>query len=178
MRLRYSSTSFLVPKIGWNNVRTYSFQYKVCPSYWRKQPRTICIHCYPICSKLSPTSRIQVACKLLSSVGAVATVFLFLVPLSLALHRETSLVLEAWKYVDKYYVDQSIHPAWLQLRQKIIHHPGSENAHALIRDMLSTLHDPYTRLLEPEEYQSFKATVGIHGRQEDILLICSRQLDN
>ncbi|GJQ14315.1 hypothetical protein GpartN1_g6106.t1 [Galdieria partita] len=100
----------------------------------------------------------QVAGKLLSSASAIIVSLCVVIPYSWSLTEHQSWLLEAWKYVDQYYVDQSIHPTWLQLRQKVIRQVNSNNAHSLVKDMLSTLHDPYTRLLEPEEYQSLQAT--------------------
>jgi hypothetical protein len=129
---------------------------------WIKLPRNKNgIHCFPVQSTRSSLHRpllIEVSCKLHSVVGTTVA-FLLCISCAWSFTSDQSLVLEAWRYVDKYYVDQSIHPTWLQLRQKIIRQVNHQNSHALIREMLSKLDDPYTRLLEPEEYQSLKATV-------------------
>ncbi|KAL4582620.1 hypothetical protein LXL04_007177 [Taraxacum kok-saghyz] len=67
------------------------------------------------------------------------------------------LVKEAWEVVNDSYLDtgrnQWSPESWLQKKEDIIgtYLPSRSKAHDVIRKMLSTLHDPYTRFLSPSE---------------------------
>ncbi|GJD05792.1 Carboxyl-terminal-processing protease [Galdieria sulphuraria] len=150
-RLSYSSFSPIFVSLSCvvtccNHISFHCTKYKNVTPSRIKLPTTI-ITCSQRHSTPSQQFH-QVTCKLLSSVGAVI-VFLCVVPLTWSLTEEQSWV----------------------LRQV-----NSNNAHFLIKDMLSTLHDPYTRLLEPEEYQSLQATAT--GQLTGIGIQMAPQIEN
>jgi carboxyl-terminal processing protease len=102
-----------------------------------------------------------------------AATFLLPQPMALALSDAQQLVVDAWKLVNQSYVDpdqlDQLH--WRQRRQETLERPitTSEQAYAAIEGMLSSIGDPYTRLLRPEEFsalrQSNEGTVSGVGLQ-------------
>eukprot|EP00271_Cylindrocystis_brebissonii_P008372 TRINITY_DN2257_c0_g1_i1.p1 TRINITY_DN2257_c0_g1~~TRINITY_DN2257_c0_g1_i1.p1 ORF type:complete len:862 (-),score=108.08 TRINITY_DN2257_c0_g1_i1:393-2978(-) len=69
-----------------------------------------------------------------------------------------SVVLEAWDVVNDVFLDARQHEwtaeAWQEMKQKVTQHPHRTrlSAYATISQMLSSLHDPYTRFLSPEQF--------------------------
>jgi carboxyl-terminal processing protease len=64
---------------------------------------------------------------------------------------------EAWQIVNQSYVDpQFNHVDWLNVRQQLLSRSYSsrEAAYAALKDALKKLNDPYTRFLDPQEFQS------------------------
>ncbi|MEB3334601.1 MAG: S41 family peptidase [Cyanobacteriota bacterium] len=94
-------------------------------------------------------------------------------PMALALNDAQQLVVDAWKLVNQSYVDpdQLEQLRWRQRRQETLERPinSSEQAYEAIEAMLSSLGDPYTRLLRPQEFaairQSNEGTVSGVGLQ-------------
>jgi carboxyl-terminal processing protease len=94
-------------------------------------------------------------------------------PMALALSDAQQLVVDAWKLVNQSYVDpdqlEQLH--WRQRRQETLERPitTSEQAYEAIEGMLSSIGDPYTRMLRPEEFsalrQSNEGTVSGVGLQ-------------
>lgn len=67
------------------------------------------------------------------------------------------IVDEVWQIVNNEYVDKDFnHVDWLHLRQELLNrdYTSSEEAYRTIRDTLKQLGDPYTRFLEPKEFES------------------------
>jgi carboxyl-terminal processing protease len=93
--------------------------------------------------------------------------------MALALSDAQQLVVDAWKLVNQSYVDpdqlEQLH--WRQRRQETLERPitTSEQAYEAIEGMLSSIGDPYTRMLRPEEFsalrQSNEGTVSGVGLQ-------------
>jgi|TARA_B100001142_G_scaffold269347_1_gene274964 C-terminal peptidase prc len=82
----------------------------------------------------------------------------FVPPPAFAINPNNLLFLEAWRAVDKAYVDKTFNGvAWFKYREDIIKKSkmdSVEETYAAIRVMLARLDDPYTRFLEPEKYSS------------------------
>ncbi|KAG6478423.1 hypothetical protein ZIOFF_061865 [Zingiber officinale] len=69
---------------------------------------------------------------------------------ALALTEENLLFLEAWRAVDRAYVDKTFNgQSWFRYRESALH--------KAIKKMLSTLDDPFTRFLEPEKFKSLRS---------------------
>ncbi len=80
-----------------------------------------------------------------------------------ALTPEQKLVSDVWRIVNRAYLDESFnrHNWWL-VREQFLDRPLAtrEESYQAIRDMLSLLGDPYTRLLPPEQYRSLQTTTA------------------
>lgn len=88
---------------------------------------------------------------------------LVVAPPAIALTEEQLLYNEAWRLVDQAYVDDSFnHQDWRSVRQKALANqmPDREATYQAIRDMLDSLEDPFTRLLQPKQYQSLKTSTS------------------
>lgn len=65
---------------------------------------------------------------------------------------------EAWQIIDREYVDPDFNQVdWLQVRQSLLSqdYTSPEAAYEALRDALEQLADPYTRFMDPEEFQAF-----------------------
>lgn len=86
---------------------------------------------------------------------------LLLPPAALALNDAQQLVVEAWRLVNQSYVDpgqlDAVH--WRARRQKTLEQPieSSLDAYTAIESLLSSLDDPYTRLLRPEDFEALRS---------------------
>lgn len=88
---------------------------------------------------------------------------LVVAPPATALTEEQLLYNEAWRLVDQAYVDDSFnHQDWRTVRQKALTKqlPDRESTYKAIRDMLDSLGDPFTRLLQPKQYKSLKTSTS------------------
>jgi carboxyl-terminal processing protease len=84
-------------------------------------------------------------------------------PDATAFTEEQKLVLQSWRIVNQAYVDDTFnHQNWWLLRQKFLQGrlDNREQTYAAIREMLATLDDPFTRLLEPEQYRSLQVSTS------------------
>ncbi len=84
-------------------------------------------------------------------------------PPATALTEEQLLYNEAWRLVDQAYVDDSFnHQDWRTVRQKALTKQmlDRESTYKAIRDMLDSLGDPFTRLLQPKQYKSLKTSTS------------------
>ncbi|NJK29122.1 MAG: PDZ domain-containing protein [Acaryochloris sp. RU_4_1] len=91
------------------------------------------------------------------------SIWLVASPTATALSEEQLLYSEAWRLVDQVYVDDSFnHQDWRSVRQKALVQPlpDRESTYAAIRNMLDSLGDPFTRLLQPQQYDSLKASTA------------------
>lgn len=76
-----------------------------------------------------------------------------------ALTEDQRLVNEVWRIIDRAYVDASFnHQNWWALREKYLkkNMPDRATTYQLIRDMLGVLGDPFTRVMEPEQYSTLR----------------------
>ncbi|XP_024983133.1 carboxyl-terminal-processing peptidase 2, chloroplastic [Cynara cardunculus var. scolymus] len=80
---------------------------------------------------------------------------------SWALTEENLLFLEAWRTIDRAYVDKSFNgQSWFRYRENALRNEPMNNrqqTYAAIKKMLGTLDDPFTRFLEPEKFKSLRS---------------------
>lgn len=80
-----------------------------------------------------------------------------------ALTEEQRLVSEAWRIVNRTYLDDTFnHQNWASVRQKVLKEPlkDQEAAYDAIQQMLAGLDDPFTRLLKPDQYRSLQVNTS------------------
>ena len=67
---------------------------------------------------------------------------------------------EVWQIINHQYVDTKFNNNdWLKVRQEFVNnaaYQNKEDAYKAIRDMLGRLEDPYTRFMNPEEFQNMR----------------------
>lgn len=69
------------------------------------------------------------------------------------------LVDEVWQIINHQYVDKNFNELdWQNVRQEYLERPygDKEEAYDAVREMLEKLEDPYTRFMDPEEFQNMK----------------------
>nr|XP_011462430.1 PREDICTED: carboxyl-terminal-processing peptidase 2, chloroplastic isoform X2 [Fragaria vesca subsp. vesca] len=80
---------------------------------------------------------------------------------SWALTEENLLFLEAWRMIDRSYVDKSFNgQSWFRYRENALRNEpmnNREETYTAIKKMLATLEDPFTRFLEPEKFKSLRS---------------------
>jgi carboxyl-terminal processing protease len=84
-------------------------------------------------------------------------------PTAWALTDNQQLFSEAWRIVDRAYLDDTFnHQNWWLVRQNALKKPLKDRAatYSAIRTMLESLDDPFTRFLSPEEYRSLKVNTS------------------
>jgi carboxyl-terminal processing protease len=80
-----------------------------------------------------------------------------------ALTPEQQLLSEAWRIVNRSYVDDSFNNHnWWSIREKAVKQPldDREQTYTAIQGMLANLDDPFTRLLKPEQYRSLQVNTS------------------
>ncbi|MBW4665458.1 MAG: PDZ domain-containing protein [Chroococcus sp. CMT-3BRIN-NPC107] len=80
-----------------------------------------------------------------------------------ALTKEQKLVSEAWRIVNRTYLDDTFnHQNWAAVRQKMLKQPlnDREAAFSAVQKMIATLEDPFTRFLRPEQYRSLQVNTS------------------
>ncbi|WP_346016535.1 carboxyl-terminal processing protease CtpA [Chroococcidiopsis sp. CCMEE 29] len=80
-----------------------------------------------------------------------------------ALSEEQKVVVEAWRIVNRTYLDDTFnHQNWSLIRQQVLQQPlkDQEAAYKAIQQMLAGLDDPFTRLLRPEQYRSLQVNTS------------------
>jgi carboxyl-terminal processing protease len=80
-----------------------------------------------------------------------------------AFTEEQKLLLQSWRVVNQSYIDETFnHQNWWKLREKYIKKPLRDRAetYTAIEEMLSSLGDPFTRLLRPEQYHSLQVNTS------------------
>lgn len=99
----------------------------------------------------------SVMAGILLTVGAPVT---SLNPITWALTEENLIFLEAWRTIDRAYIDKTFNgQTWFRYREEALKHEpmnNREQTYAAIRKMLMTLEDPFTRFLEPEKFSSLR----------------------
>ncbi len=84
-------------------------------------------------------------------------------PALAAYNDEDKLFSQAWRIVSQSYLDDTFnHQNWWLLRQKTLKQglDSREETYAAIQDMLKTLDDPFTRLLQPSQYRSLQVNTS------------------
>ncbi|GAV62212.1 PDZ domain-containing protein/Peptidase_S41 domain-containing protein [Cephalotus follicularis] len=80
---------------------------------------------------------------------------------SWALTEENLLFLEAWRTIDRAYIDKTFNGhSWFRYRENVLRNEPMntrEETYNAIRKMLATLDDPFTRFLEPEKFKSLRS---------------------
>lgn len=87
----------------------------------------------------------------------------WLTPTAWAFTDNQQLFSEAWRIVDRAYLDDTFnHQNWWLVRQNALKKPlrDREATYGAIRTMLESLDDPFTRFLTPEEYRSLKVNTS------------------
>jgi len=80
-----------------------------------------------------------------------------------ALTEEQKVVVEAWRIVNRTYLDDTFnHQNWSLIRQQTLQQTlkDQEAAYKAIQQMLAGLDDPFTRLLRPEQYRSLQVNTS------------------
>ncbi|KAK6929674.1 PDZ domain 6 [Dillenia turbinata] len=79
----------------------------------------------------------------------------------LALTEENLLFLEAWRTIDRAYIDKTFNgQSWFRYRENALRNEpmrNREETYAAIRKMIATLEDPFTRFLEPEKFKGLRS---------------------
>ncbi|KAH1191679.1 Carboxyl-terminal-processing peptidase 2, chloroplastic [Glycine max] len=98
--------------------------------------------------------------RLVTGVMLVMAVSLASSEPSWALSEENLLFLEAWRTIDRAYIDKSFNgQSWFRYREDALRNEPMNNrdeTYTAIRKMLATLDDPFTRFLEPEKFRSLR----------------------
>ncbi|KAL5542454.1 hypothetical protein UlMin_010164 [Ulmus minor] len=80
---------------------------------------------------------------------------------SWALTEENLLFLEAWRTIDRAYVDKTFNgQSWFRYRENALRNePMNTRAetYTAIKKMMATLNDPFTRFLEPDKFKSLRS---------------------
>ncbi|XP_023006378.1 carboxyl-terminal-processing peptidase 2, chloroplastic-like isoform X1 [Cucurbita maxima] len=80
---------------------------------------------------------------------------------SQALTEENLLFLEAWRTIDRAYIDKTFNgQSWFRYRENALRNEPMntrEETYTAIKKMLATLGDPFTRFLEPEKFKSLQS---------------------
>jgi len=80
-----------------------------------------------------------------------------------ALTPEQQLLSEAWRIVNRSYVDDKFNSKnWWSIREQAVKQPlnDREQTYTAIQGMLANLDDPFTRLLKPEQYRSLQVNTS------------------
>jgi len=88
---------------------------------------------------------------------------LILDPLQETAISEDGLFKEAWRIVNRAYLDETFNGQnWWLVRQKALRRPPKtrQETYVAIEKMLASLDDPFTRLLRPEQYRSLKVSTS------------------
>ncbi len=84
-------------------------------------------------------------------------------PQALAFSSDQKLILEAWRIVDRAYVDDRFNGQnWWRVRQQVLKQPIGDRqaAYDAIDGMLEKLEDPFTRLLTPDRYRTLQVSTS------------------
>ena len=84
-------------------------------------------------------------------------------PEAAALTSEQKLFNQAWRIVNRAYVDETFNDQnWWFIRQKALKKPlrDRKQSYAAIQKMLASLDDPFTRFLNPEQYRSLRVNTS------------------
>ncbi|RHN80231.1 putative processing peptidase [Medicago truncatula] len=99
--------------------------------------------------------------RLVAGVMLVVSVSLASNNPSWALTEENLLFLEAWRTIDRAYIDKSFNgQSWFRYRENALRNEpmnNREETYMAIRKMLATLDDRFTRFLEPEKFRSLRS---------------------
>ncbi|GAA0166268.1 serine protease [Lithospermum erythrorhizon] len=80
---------------------------------------------------------------------------------SWALSEENLLFLEAWRTIDRAYVDKTFNgQSWFRYRENALRSEPMntrQETYGAIRKMIATLDDPFTRFLEPDKFKSLRS---------------------
>jgi hypothetical protein len=98
--------------------------------------------------------------KLASVAAALAVGITATAGVAHAVTTEQILFLDAWRAVDRAYVDKDFNgQAWFRVREQYLKKESLNNrkeTYNAIRKLLATLEDPFTRFLEPEKLSALR----------------------
>ncbi|EPS59386.1 hypothetical protein M569_15424, partial [Genlisea aurea] len=79
---------------------------------------------------------------------------------SWALSEENLLFLEAWRTIDRAYIDKTFNgQSWFRYRENALRTEAMETreeTYTAIKKMVATLDDPFTRFLEPRKFKTLR----------------------
>ena len=84
-------------------------------------------------------------------------------PQAQALTEDQKLFNDAWRIVNQAYVDETFnHQDWWAIREKKLKPPfrDRDEAYDAIREVLSSLEDPFTRFLQPAQYRRLRTSTA------------------
>jgi carboxyl-terminal processing protease len=112
----------------------------------------------PISSQIQALLKRSVAAVL----AGVMVLLLWMMPAE-ALTEDQRLMNEMWRIIDRAYVDASFnHQNWWAIREKYLKKSTDdrEGTYQLMREMLGLLGDPFTRMMNPEQYRSLQTSTS------------------
>ncbi|MFN9838532.1 MAG: S41 family peptidase [Pseudanabaena sp.] len=77
--------------------------------------------------------------------------------------QEQKFLTNVWQIVNRSYVDADFnHQNWYKVRRQFVNRKfnSREDTYQAIREMLATLDDPFTRLLEPDKFKSMQTSTS------------------
>ncbi|MBD2189902.1 PDZ domain-containing protein [Pseudanabaena sp. FACHB-723] len=77
--------------------------------------------------------------------------------------QEQKFLTNVWQIVNRSYVDEDFnHQNWYKVRRQFVNRKfnSREDTYQAIREMLATLDDPFTRLLEPDKFKSMQTSTS------------------
>jgi hypothetical protein len=102
----------------------------------------------------------SVASAALASIVLLGSPIIQSPPPAAAVTNEQLLYLEAWRAVDRAYVDKGFNgQSWFRVREealKKVPMANREETYSAIRQLLASLDDPFTRFLEPGQYAALR----------------------
>jgi C-terminal peptidase prc len=130
------------------------------PTFHRELPSIYPpLHLDPIKRSLTASS--------LAIVASLATLITATPLPALAVTQEQLLFLDAWRAVDRAYVDKTFNGQnWFKKREDFLKKVPMSNridTYKAIRSLLSSLDDPFTRLLIPDQYAALASTTSGSG---------------
>nr|CAA62147.1 C-terminal processing protease of the D1 protein [Spinacia oleracea] len=136
-----------------NGVSTIRWEVKKCsPKFYK------IVSNYEKCKRhiYVPSVRLVVGVVLLMSVSVALNQ-----DPSWSLSEENRIFLEAWRTIDRAYVDKTFNgQSWFRYRENALRNEpmnSREETYTAIRKMVATLNDPFTRFLEPEKLKSLRS---------------------
>jgi C-terminal processing protease CtpA/Prc len=108
--------------------------------------------------RLAAASARRAAAALLAAALVTAPPLLSALPAA-AVTNEQLLFLEAWRAVDRAYVDKKFNGQnWFKVREDALKGKLTtrEDTYAAVRQLLASLGDPFTRFLDPDQYGNLR----------------------
>ncbi|XP_071725187.1 carboxyl-terminal-processing peptidase 2, chloroplastic-like [Rutidosis leptorrhynchoides] len=125
------------------------------------------IRLHPLSFKINSSDKFRHGVSGIFFQLAVAVMLVTSVPVSVtkspswALTEENRLFLEAWRTIDRAYIDKTFNgQSWFRYREDALRNEPMntrEDTYKAIKKMVASLDDPFTRFLEPEKFKSLRS---------------------